>query len=76
MMVLPAIAAAEPLKAEPSAGALSPGAVVYVDDGTCPGGKIKKVVGGSTSQSVPRARSCIPLDAMRAEEAASSSVRK
>ena len=32
-------------KAEPASGALSRNAIMYVDDGTCPKGEVKKVVG-------------------------------
>ena len=76
VMVLPAIAAAEPLKIEPGAGSLSSGSVVYVDDGKCPAGQVKKVIGGSTSQSISRSRSCISVGAMRAEETAANAGRK
>jgi hypothetical protein len=35
------------LKSEPPRGGLPAGAVVLVDDGSCPKGKIKEVTGGS-----------------------------
>jgi hypothetical protein len=54
------------LKQEPGKGALSAGAVVYVDDGTCPKGQIKKVTGGSNvsggtavTSGQGRQRSCV-----------------
>ncbi len=53
-----AAGAVEILKAEPPAGALPYRHVVYVDDGSCPKGQIKKLVGGNGS-SVPRQRSCV-----------------
>ncbi|MFT0860183.1 DUF6719 family protein [Ancylobacter sp. G4_0304] len=46
------------LKAEPPAGKLPYLKVVYVDDGSCPAGQIKKLVGGNGSD-VPRKRSCV-----------------
>lgn len=54
------------LKREPPPGGLPAGAVVLVDDGSCPKGKIKEVTGGSNisgGQSVKggaRTRRCIP----------------
>jgi len=41
-----ATASAEVLKREPPMGKLMPGQIVYVDDGSCPKGQIKKVTGG------------------------------
>ncbi len=51
----------------PRNGALRPGQVVFVDDGTCPAGQIKQVVGGSnriyqtdvTKPGAPRETSCV-----------------
>ena len=34
------------VKSEPAAGTLTTGARVYVDDGSCGGGKIKQITGG------------------------------
>jgi hypothetical protein len=61
-------AAAEPqetpllriIKVEPAMGQLPTGAQVLVDDGSCPAGKIKKVVGGDVSIGQARLRSCVP----------------
>jgi uncharacterized caspase-like protein len=49
----------ELLKREPAIGQLPTGATVLVDDGTCPRGKIKKVVGGDVATRKPRIRTCI-----------------
>jgi hypothetical protein len=56
------------LKSEPPEGYLHPGERVLVDDGACPGGQIKDVVGGSNRKyrtSIPRSGAertakCIP----------------
>jgi hypothetical protein len=57
---------AETLKQEPPAGALRPGQIVLVDDGSCPAGQIKQVTGGSNlskgqpvAGGVGRGRTCI-----------------
>jgi hypothetical protein len=69
-IAFPLVAAAEPLKQEPESGSMPTGSIVYVDDGTCPAAQIKKVVIGSTAKNIPRVRSCVSLDTMRAEAAA------
>jgi hypothetical protein len=48
------------LKTEPPIGQLPPGAKVLIDDGTCPSGKLKQVVGGNVATGQPRLRSCVP----------------
>ena len=48
------------LKIEPAVGQLPAGAKVLIDDGSCPAGKIKQVVGGNVSLGQARARSCVP----------------
>jgi hypothetical protein len=58
-------AMAETLKKEPVMGALKEGEVVYVNDGTCPPGQIKKVIGGNHvkvggTKRIERTRTCIP----------------
>jgi hypothetical protein len=73
-IAFPLVAAAEPLKQEPTVASMPTGSIIYVDDGTCPAAQIKKVVIGSTAQNIPRVRSCVSLDTMRAEEAAVSSL--
>lgn len=47
------------LKQEPAIGKLPTGAAAYVDDGTCPKGQIKLVVGGDIAKREPRQRSCV-----------------
>jgi hypothetical protein len=57
--------AATVVKREPPMGAMREGQVVLVDDGSCPAGQIKRVVGGNhtkvggTKQTV-RTSSCVP----------------
>jgi hypothetical protein len=59
------VASAEILKKEPKMGALQEGQTVLVDDGSCPKGQIKRVVGGNhrkvggTKQN-ERSRTCVP----------------
>jgi hypothetical protein len=48
------------LKTEPPIGQLPPAAKVLIDDGTCPSGKLKQVVGGNVTTGQPRLRSCVP----------------
>jgi hypothetical protein len=48
------------LKIEPAVGQLPAGAKVLIDDGSCPAGKIKQVVGGNTTIGQARMRSCVP----------------
>jgi hypothetical protein len=57
-----ASAVAQPLTAEPPRGALRSGERVLVDDGTCPPGQIKEVIGGANvkGRGGPRTRRCIP----------------
>jgi hypothetical protein len=47
------------LKREPAIGQLPTGASVLVDDGTCPAGQLKQVVGGNVATGQPRLRSCV-----------------
>ena len=47
-------------KSEPKPGTLKFGSVVYVDDGTCPEGQIKKVTGGNSKPRIKRKRECVP----------------
>ena len=66
LFVLSASAAtAEILKKEPKMGALREGQTVLVDDGSCPKGQIKRVVGGNHlkvggSKQNERSRTCVP----------------
>jgi len=62
-MALPA--ASETLKVEPPMGQLREGERVLVDDGTCPRGQIKEVIGGNHvkvggTKHIERTRRCIP----------------
>ena len=56
---------AEVQRREPPMGALREGQVVLVDDGTCPAGQIKQVIGGNHVAAggfkhIVRTRKCIP----------------
>ena len=48
------------LKAEPPGGQLPHGVKVWIDDGSCPAGFIKQIVGGNVSIGLARERSCVP----------------
>jgi len=48
------------LKVEPPIGQLPTGATVLVDDGTCPTGQLKQIIGGNVTTGQPRLRSCVP----------------
>lgn len=48
------------LKTEPAIGQLPTGATVLIDDGTCPTGQLKQIVGGNVTTGQPRLRSCVP----------------
>jgi hypothetical protein len=53
------------VKQEPPLGAMREGQVLLVDDGSCPKGQIKRVVGGNHvkvggTKQVVRTSSCIP----------------
>jgi hypothetical protein len=49
------------LKKEPLPGELRPGEVVYVDDGYCPEGQVKKVTGGNFANNMPVMRECVTI---------------
>jgi hypothetical protein len=56
---------AEVLKQEPKMGDLKENQVVLVDDGSCPAGQIKRVVGGNHVKAtgtkyIERKRTCVP----------------
>jgi hypothetical protein len=62
-MMAPAVA--EVLKQEPPMGQLREGQTVLVDDGTCPQGQIKQVIGGNHvkaggTKHIVRTSRCIP----------------
>jgi len=69
-IALPFSASAELLQQEPKPGTLPEGTRAYVDDGTCPSGQVKQLTGGTST--IKRQRRCVPLDTMRAEEAAAA----
>jgi uncharacterized protein DUF6719 len=53
------------LKQEPPMGAMREGQVVLVDDGSCPSGQVKRVVGGNHTKAggtkqIVRTSSCVP----------------
>ena len=65
LMLVAHAARAEILKAEPKMGALKENQVVLVDDGSCPPGQIKRVVGGNHTKvggtkQIERTRTCVP----------------
>ena len=66
LAIIPAGAlAATILKKEPPMGALKEGQVVIVDDGSCPSGQIKRVIGGNHTRvggtkNIVRQQSCVP----------------
>jgi hypothetical protein len=47
-------------KTEPPEQAIRRGRTIYVDDGTCPKGQIKMIVGGNKEKQIRRQRSCVP----------------
>ena len=47
------------LKKEPPDGSLRAGRTVLVDDGSCPAGQIKQVIGGKQSDGSRRRRVCV-----------------
>jgi hypothetical protein len=54
-----AVAAQPVLQREPPENGLPAGQSVLVDDGSCPAGQIKKVVGRSQEKRTRRQRSCV-----------------
>ena len=53
------------VKQEPPMGAMREGQVLFVDDGSCPAGQIKRVVGGNHTKvggtkQIVRTSSCVP----------------
>ncbi|MEY2531194.1 MAG: hypothetical protein QOI96_1279 [Verrucomicrobiota bacterium] len=68
LIVMAMIAVLDPavaqVKREPAMGAMREGEVVLVDDGSCPKGQIKRVVGGNHvkvggNKQILRTRSCV-----------------
>jgi len=54
-----AAAGVEFLKEEPAKGTLRRGDVVYVDDGKCPAGQVKMIIGGNQQAGAPRQVTCV-----------------
>jgi hypothetical protein len=54
-----ALAAPEILKEMPLKGTVKQGQVVYVDDGKCPAGEVKKIIGGDQGVGKSRQTSCV-----------------
>ncbi len=55
------------LKAMPPKGSVRQGEVVYVDDGSCPAGEVKKITGGNQMTGVPRQVECVKKPAAGAQ---------
>lgn len=54
------------LTREPAAPDLRLGQRVYIDDGTCPQGQVKEVVGARlTPSGVERTRKCVPRNSIK-----------
>ena len=49
----------EYLKQDPPPGSIPQGKVVYVDDGQCPDGQVKKLIGGNAGKNIPRHVECV-----------------
>lgn len=49
----------EVLKTMPAQGSVRQGDVVYVDDGRCPTGQVKKIIGGNQKTGVARQVECV-----------------
>jgi hypothetical protein len=49
----------EPLRETPQDRNLAAGKVVFVDDGSCPSGEIKRVTGGNQNKGIPRESVCV-----------------
>ena len=58
LLAVPAMAQ-RVVKSVPPDGALKPGQRVLVDDGSCPAGQIRQIIGGSFVKHMPRSDSCV-----------------
>ncbi|WP_338891866.1 DUF6719 family protein [Aeromonas rivipollensis] len=47
------------LSQDPAPGKLPYGQVAYVDDGQCPDGQVKRLIGGDAKKSIPRHVECV-----------------
>ena len=50
----------EYLSQDPPPGALLHGQKRYVDDGRCPAGQVKQLIGGDAKRNIPRQVECVP----------------
>ena len=48
------------LSQDPPPGRLPHGETAYVDDGRCPAGQVKRLIGGDAKQNIPRKVECVP----------------
>lgn len=48
------------LSQDPAPGKLPYGKLAYVDDGQCPDGQVKRLIGGDAKKSIPRHVECVP----------------
>ena len=55
------------LKQMPAKGTVRQGEVVYVDDGRCPSGAVKKITGGNQKAGVARQVECVKRPSTTAE---------
>ena len=65
LMGVASSAFATTVKQEPPMGAMREGQILLVDDGSCPAGQIKRVVGGNHTKvggtkQIVRTSSCVP----------------
>ena len=58
-LLLSPAAAQNVVKTEPAPYTTPPGTAVYVDDGSCPRGKIKLLRAGSPKHGLKRQRECV-----------------
>jgi hypothetical protein len=54
-----ASASTEILREMPAKGVVRHGDIVYVDDGKCPAGQVKKIIGGDLKTGVSRQVTCV-----------------
>ena len=47
------------LSQDPAPGKLPYGTVAYVDDGQCPAGQVKRLIGGDGKKNIPRHVECV-----------------
>ena len=56
------------LSQDPAPGILPYGKVAYVDDGKCPAGQVKRLIGGDAKKSIPRRVECVARPQPQADE--------